>query len=162
MMTPETMTPELTLPKPDAAKWLDKKISVKSALILMSVILIGIIIAKLGPILPTSQGHGGPEVVVTSVKMDGIVVNLHEEEEMHYLKTSMELEASDVKQIEKIQAKIPSLRHETILFLSSLAVADTQGEKSKIDVQSKLVARLNKVLAADLIGNVFFTEFVVQ
>jgi flagellar basal body-associated protein FliL len=54
------------------------------------------------------------------------------------------------------------VRNDALLYLSSLTVADTPGEKLKVDIQNKLVSRVNRALGAETIKHAYFVEFVVQ
>lgn len=100
--------------------------------------------------------------VIEMVKLDNIVVNLYDEDEVHYLKCSIELEPANTKASEFAVQRAAIVRNDALLYLSSLTVADTPGEKLKIDIQNKLVSRVNKALGQDAIKHAYFVEFVVQ
>ena len=146
-----------------AQRWIDKKISIKTTLMMMASILSVLLVLKIGTVLLAPSGHGGGEEM-TAVKVEGLVVNLQEDEEMHYLKSSFEIEPVDHKETAKLQGKISLIRHEMMLYMSSLSVADTQGEKNKAAIRDNMLKRLELALRETgiKIHHLYFTEFVVQ
>ncbi len=105
-----------------------------------------------------AQGGDGAPLV----KIEPIVVNLSDEDEVHYLKCSLELEVTTAKDGEAIVARSSAVRNELILLLSSLTSESVRGEKAKIELLNKVAQRINKVLGRDVVQHVFFTELVVQ
>lgn len=96
------------------------------------------------------------------VKIEPIVVNLSDEDEVHYLKSSLELEVATAKDGEAISGRMAAVRNELILLLSSLTSEGVRGEKAKVELLHKIELRVNKVLGRDVVQHVFFTELVVQ
>jgi flagellar basal body-associated protein FliL len=110
-----------------------------------------------------ASGGGAPPPAAGSVltKVDALVVNLNDEDEVHYLKSSLELEV-DSSKVDTITARMAVIRNELILHLSSLNYLDVRGEKAKSELLEKIKGRLNKALGSDMVQHVYFTELVVQ
>lgn len=113
----------------------------------------------------TAQASGGGEAAGSDqplVKVEPVVVNLNDDDEVHYLKSSLELEVGDSKDAALLAGKTAVIRHELILLFSSLRSADLRGEKSKLDLVHKAEQRLNRALGKEAIRHIYFTELVVQ
>ena len=113
-----------------------------------------------------AQASGGAAPAAADVapliKVEPIVVNMADEEETHYLKCSLELEANNAKDAELINSRMALVRNELILFLSSHTSDSLRGEKPKAELLAKVMTRLNKALGQELVRRVFFTELVIQ
>jgi flagellar basal body-associated protein FliL len=54
------------------------------------------------------------------------------------------------------------VRDEVLRYLSSLSVADTQGEAGKSKIQKEVVTRIDKELGGGRVRRLFFVDFMVQ
>lgn len=113
------------------------------------------------PALASGGGEAAP-TEVPFVKLEPVVVNLNDDDEVHYLKCSMEFEVGATKDAEAITKQMAVVRNELILLLSSLRTTDLRGEKSKQDLLRKIEQRLNRTLGHERIKHTYFTELVVQ
>lgn len=106
---------------------------------------------------PTSR-----EVKGSLVALDPFVVNLDEPGSPRYLKVSLQAEVrqeDDAKVFEKNKVVI----HDEVLgYLSGLHVAQTLGTENKDKIRTDLAERMGKVIGADRVRRIVFTEFVVQ
>lgn len=96
------------------------------------------------------------------VKIEPVVVNLNDEDEVHYLKSALELETENQADAALIGERMAIVRNELILLLSSLSSDGVRGEKPKIELLHKIEQRLNKALGKEVVHRVYFTELVVQ
>lgn len=94
--------------------------------------------------------------------MPDFVVNIQSEEGSAYLKVKLSLELVAETATDPINKAMPVLRNEVLMYLSSLSVAEVRTAQQKQEIQNKLKEALNKRLKAELIRNVYFTEFVTQ
>jgi len=95
-------------------------------------------------------------------KLNTFVVNLRDATANRYLKTTVEIELGDAKDIDKFKKYIPEMRHEVLMYLSNLSVAEIQGEGGKQLLAKELLEKLRKVFEAGEVKKLFFTEFVIQ
>ncbi len=94
------------------------------------------------------------------LKLEPLVANLDEGDQLRYLKLSIQIEI--VGEAEpKARAALPRARHEALMYMSGLHLTDTQGLLGKQRIHRELQRRI-----ADAIGGgvkrIYFDEFVVQ
>lgn len=94
------------------------------------------------------------------VKMDPLVANLDDGDQLRYLRVSLQIEVlGDAK--DRVQAALPRARHEALMYLSGLHLGDTQGLLGKQRIHRELQRRI-----ADAVGGgvkrIYFDEFFVQ
>ena len=105
--------------------------------------------------LPTS------EVTGPVIALDPFVVNLDEPGTSRYLKITLELEV--MPHGEEAITKSKQLVRDMILsHLSGLHLKDTLGSEAKDHIRTDVMAKLEKMLGANKIRRLFFSEFVVQ
>lgn len=110
-----------------------------------------------------SLHHERPKDEVGPVtSLDPFIVNLNEPEATRYLKATFELEVSDADVVGELEKQKRPVRDEVLRYLSSLSVADTQGEAGKAKIQQEVVARIDKQLGGNKVHRLFFVEFVIQ
>lgn len=98
-----------------------------------------------------------------SVEMDPFVVNLNEPGSNRYLKASLEVEVEDTKTAEELKKLKHAVRDDLLRYLSSLSVADTQGEAAKAKMEETMMARIDKQLGGkEKVHRLFFNDFMVQ
>ena len=105
-------------------------------------------------------------VELPSVAFDPFVVNLNEPGSNRYLKASLEVEVADVAAAEDLKRCKRAVRDDLLRYLSSLAVADTQGEDAKTKMETAMMARIDKQLGGKegekKVHRLFFNDFMVQ
>jgi len=94
--------------------------------------------------------------------LDPFIVNLNEPQASRYLKASFELEVTSPEVVHQLEKLKRPVRDEVLRYLSSLSVADTQGEAGKAKIQKEVVARIDHLVGGDRVRRLFFVEFVVQ
>ena len=105
-------------------------------------------------------------VELPSVAFDPFVVNLNEPGSNRYLKASLEVEVADLAAAEDLKRCKRAVRDDLLRYLSSLAVADTQGEDAKTKMETAMMARIDKQLGGKegekKVHRLFFNDFMVQ
>jgi flagellar FliL protein len=107
--------------------------------------------------------HAAPESEVTGpvVALDPFVVNLDEPGTSRYLKISLEMELKHGAEETIVKAK-QLIRDAVLSYLSGLHVKDTLGAEAKDKIREDLLAKLTKLVGAEKIRRLFFSDFVVQ
>lgn len=115
---------------------------------------------------PVKGEHGEAEAKKDEpgpvLPLDPFIVNLNEKDASRYLKASFELEVSDGEVAKVLEKQKRPVRDDILRYLSSLTVADTQGEDGKAKIQQEVVKRLDARLGAGKVKRMFFVEFMVQ
>lgn len=101
------------------------------------------------------------EVTGPVFAMEPFVCNLDEPGTSRYLKVTLELEL--FPDAEPALTKSKQLVRDMILsHLSGLHLKDTLGSEAKDHIRTDVMAKLEKMLGANKIRRLFFSEFVVQ
>lgn len=109
------------------------------------------------------SGHKEARAEVGPVTpLDPFIVNLNEPEATRYLKATFELEVSGPEVVGELERLKRPIRDDVLRYLSSLSVADTQGETGKAKIQQEVVARIDKQLGGDKVKRLFIVDFMVQ
>jgi flagellar FliL protein len=95
-------------------------------------------------------------------KLPAFVVNLRDSQSNRYLKVALEIELGSDKDVEKFKKYQSAVRHEVLMYLSNLSVAEIQGEGAKHMIAKEILAKTQKVYEAGDVQKIFFTEFVIQ
>lgn len=110
------------------------------------------------PNAPKDGKPAAPQFV--AIKMDPMVANLDEGDQLRYLKVSLTLEVqADLK--DKAQNLLPRARHDSLMYMSGLHLSDVQGLLGKQRVHRELQRRIADALGSGL-KRVYFDEFIVQ
>lgn len=94
--------------------------------------------------------------------LEPFIVNLNEPDASRYLKASFELEVVDKEVIGQLEKLKRPVRDEVLRYLSSLSVADTQGEAGKSKIQKEVITRIDRQLGGEQVRRLFIVEFMVQ
>ena len=115
---------------------------------------------------PAAAGAHAPEKAKNEVgpvtPLEPFIVNLNEPDASRYLKATFELEVADAEVIGELEKLKRPVRDEVLRYLSSLSVADTQGEVGKSKIQKEVIARIDRQLGGERIRRLFIVEFMVQ
>lgn len=119
------------------------------------------------PVLGFASDEKGEEAgpVIEYVEMTPkFTVNLAEPKK--YLLVNVQLLVEGAEQVEKVKKHLPMLRHELIMMLSGMHVADLQSveqrEALRVKTKELLAGALGKVDTNDALRDVFFSEFLVN
>jgi flagellar FliL protein len=97
------------------------------------------------------------------VKMSDFVVNLADEDDSRYLKIAFQVELDSTDYEADFEANKVRMRHEILLYLSSLMYADTVGLGNKKRMRKALLSLVSQILDdPDAVRNIYITEFMTQ
>ena len=101
--------------------------------------------------------HGGAS---PNVKLDPFIANLVTQDgDMHYVKCTIVAEAPNGAALE---AKMPRVRQDVLLYLASLSVGDTMGVENRKKIQAAIEGAVRQAAGKKTVKRVFITEFVIQ
>lgn len=112
-----------------------------------------------------SQATGGAQLggaMGPIEELDSFIVNLSDSQGTRYLKLVVQLELSNAPLAEELKVKIPLLRDEVIMLLSSKSYDDVATVAGKRALKRGIMSGVNKYLTTGQVTRVYFTEFVVQ
>lgn len=95
-------------------------------------------------------------------KMDTFIVNLSGDSGARYLKASLQFELGADNVTEELASRTPQVRDLILTLLSSKTFADISSTAGKFALREEMVSRVNEILSAGEVQQVYFTEFVVQ
>lgn len=120
-----------------------------------------------------SSGHSSE--VQASAKKDGItapadytapfepvVVNLAGSGSSRYLRANFEVASSDPKIADIVKENQSALRDAAISVLSSQSLNALDNANGREVVRKGLISRFNRLLGAEVVDQIYFSEFVVQ
>ena len=118
--------------------------------------------AKAGEQKPGAPGAGGASMAGPIIPLAPFIVNLADPGGRRYLKVTVELELDKKEGEAEFKGRVPEIRDQIILALSSKTFQQVQGVAGKTVLREELTARMNTILKVSKIKNIYFTEFVVQ
>jgi len=132
-----------------------------------------LIIPRLKGAAGSSDGHSSE--VQPAAKKDGItapadytaafepvVVNLAGSGSSRYLRTNFEVASSDPKIADIVKENHSALRDAAISVLSSQSLNALDNANGREVVRKGLISRFNRLLGAEVVDQIYFSEFVVQ
>ncbi|HBK81592.1 MAG TPA: flagellar basal body protein FliL [Nitrospinae bacterium] len=110
------------------------------------------------------KGEGGSEASLPGpiVSLKTFIVNLADPGGRRYLKVKLDLELTTKDSEKELKGRLPEVRDQIILALSSKTYQQIQGIAGKTVLREELTARMNSVLKKGQVKKTYFTEFVVQ
>jgi flagellar protein FliL len=94
--------------------------------------------------------------------LEPFVVNLNDAGGPKFLKVSLQLELAGPALMEKAKQKSPQLRDAVITLLTSKSSESLYPPEGKLQLKDEINARMNQVLGANSVKNVYLTDFVMQ
>ncbi len=94
--------------------------------------------------------------------LEPFVVNLNDPGGPKFLKVSIQLELAGPALMEKAKQKSPQLRDAVITLLTSKSSESLFPPEGKLQLKDEINARMNQVLGANTVKNVYLTDFVMQ
>ncbi len=113
-------------------------------------------------------GHDAPKAAGASASVGAIfdlepfIVNLADQNEMHYLKLTVKLEMENEAMKDEVTRRIPQMRDAILILLSSKDTTTLKSTQGKFQLKEELTTRVNAVLPKGGIRSAYFTDFVVQ
>jgi flagellar FliL protein len=94
--------------------------------------------------------------------LDPFVVNLNDVGGPKFLKVSLQLELAAPALMEKAKQKTPQVRDAVITLLTSKSSESLYPPEGKLQLKDEINARMNQILGANSVKNVYLTDFVMQ
>jgi len=99
-----------------------------------------------------------PEIVTLAP----FIVNLADPLGRRFLRLTLDVEVKGQEAAADLNRSVSRVRDAIILLLSSKTFADLASMEGKIVLKNEIVERLNQIIGAGRVSNVYFTEFVIQ
>ena len=99
-----------------------------------------------------------PEIVTLAP----FIVNLADPLGRRFLRLTLDVEVNGKEAAADLNRSESRVRDAIILLLSSKTFTDLASMESKIILKNEIVDRLNQIIGAGRVSNVYFTEFVIQ
>lgn len=141
----------------------------------MKLILIGLLVflvavggsyflmkSLMAPLMPRQEGTGKLKTG-NLVEVGEFTTNINDIIGQRFLKVKVTVEvSSDVKKgVEKIEEHMPVIKDSILSIISSKTVADLD-VRNRSNLKAEIKKDLNAKLGADIIMNVYITEFIMQ
>ncbi len=94
--------------------------------------------------------------------LDTFIVNLADEERNRYLRITMDLELAAPTDTDKLNERLPQIRDRILMILPTKRFEDIASVEGKVALRDEIIGKLNSLFPAEVVSNIFFTEFVVQ
>lgn len=94
--------------------------------------------------------------------LETFIVNLNEPLGKRYLKARIELELDGEAVRPEIDRRLPQFRDAILTMLSGKGYNDVNDLSGKFQLRAEIISVLNSYLKSGKIGNVYFTEFIIQ
>jgi flagellar FliL protein len=118
----------------------------------------------------SDNGSAKTEVVETApAKAGGVAVsmpvfttNLADPLGQRFIRLTIDIEVADVKAVEELTRQNARARDSILLLLSSKTYADIATTESKLMLKSEITDRLNAIVGAGKVYQVFITDLIIQ
>lgn len=94
--------------------------------------------------------------------MEPLIVNIHDGEELRYLKVKIEFEISSPEAKAEIDPLLAPMQDAILVLLSGKQMADITTTEGKNKLREEIMASIGKIVPPKIISRVYFTDFVVQ
>ncbi len=108
-------------------------------------------------------GNGkNSETVINLVKIPTVTVNLADKDPIRYLKLGMDVELTTGESAQTLESQIPKVRDAVIIILSGKTYADLATTAGKLTIKNEISSRINQIIGAPRVVQIYFTDFVIQ
>lgn len=94
--------------------------------------------------------------------MEPLIVNIHDGEEMRYLKVKLEFEISSPEAKAEIDPFLAPMQDAILVLLSGKQMSEITTTEGKNKLKEEIMASVGKIVPPNKISRVYFTDFVVQ
>jgi flagellar FliL protein len=146
-----------------------------AVVILVPLLVYGVMDFVIIPRLNSMSGSGGAPAAQASSARGGVkapgefstefgttVVNLAGTGSSRYLRTNFVIASADPKIADIVKENESALRDAAISVLSSQSLGALDNANGREVVRQGLIARFNRLLGAEVVDQIYFSEFVVQ
>lgn len=103
-----------------------------------------------------------PKTVINLVNIPTVTVNLADTNPIRYLKIGMDVEVNTTSAVAALDSQIAKVRDSIIIVLSGKTYSDLATTAGKLIIKNEISTRLNQILGAPRVVQIYFTEFVIQ
>jgi flagellar FliL protein len=108
------------------------------------------------------EAKSAAKPVGATVTLPVFTVNLADPLGQRFIKINLDVEVADAKVQAEITQQNARIRDSIILLLSSKSYADVATTENKLMLKSEITDRLNSILGAGKVYQVFITDMVIQ
>jgi flagellar FliL protein len=94
--------------------------------------------------------------------LDTFIVNLADEGGHRYLRVTMDLELVEGSTQDEVKGRLPQIRDSILMILPTKRFQDISTAQGKAALRDEIMEKLNSLYSHKVIGNIYFSEFVVQ
>lgn len=110
-----------------------------------------------------SGGHGAVDAPSEGIAPFGtLVVNLTGSNNSRFLKATFDVKSEDPQIVEIIKENRPALLDAANTILSSQAINSQDISSGREMIRKSIISQFNRLLGAEVIDQIYFSEFVVQ
>jgi len=110
----------------------------------------------------TDSASGEKQELGILMSLNPFIVNLLDTTGKRYLKVKLDLDLSDEKTKLDVEYRLPQIQDSLLILLSSKSYEDISSTEGKMRLRMEIISRMNDIISAGKVNNVYFTEFVVQ
>ena len=103
-----------------------------------------------------------PKTVINLVNIPTVTVNLADTNPIRYLKVGMDVEVNTTSAITALNSQLAKIRDAVIIILSGKTYNELATTAGKLKIKNEIATRLNQILGAPRVIQIYFTDFVVQ
>jgi flagellar FliL protein len=103
-----------------------------------------------------------PDGIGPIYPLEAFIVNLNEPLGKRYLKAKIELEMDSEAVRAEIDRRLPQFRDAILSMMSSKTFQEVSDLSGKFQLRAEIISALNSYLKTGKIGNLYFTEFIIQ
>jgi flagellar FliL protein len=104
----------------------------------------------------------GPPAVGVMFPLDAFIVNLAGDNGKRYLRTTIQLELAEGQTAETVNQRLAKVRDVILMILPTKEFEEIRSVEGKTALRQEILQQLNTLLAAEVVANLYFTEFVIQ
>ncbi|HIC87496.1 MAG TPA: flagellar basal body-associated FliL family protein [Aquificae bacterium] len=94
--------------------------------------------------------------------LGSLIVNLADQDAVTFLKVSITLELDNLQVQEQVEQRLPQIKDAIISLISSRTSNEIKTPEGQEKLKEEILKRINAILPAGGVRNVYFTEFIIQ
>lgn len=106
--------------------------------------------------------NAGAATVGPMVNIDSFVINIIEEKETRYLKAAVTLELDNLLAADEVKLRMPQIRDSILLLVGNKTFGEVRDLQGKLQLRAEMLDKINSLLQAGKVQQIYFTDFVVQ
>jgi len=106
--------------------------------------------------------HGAAASAGFSARFEGLVVQVHAEDQDRYAHLTFEIETSSENDKKMVEARSSRIRDAVITYLSDRAEDDLRGSTGIQQMKETIVKRVDEIVPGKRARGIFITDFIIQ